>query len=120
MECKHGLVNLRRVSDPRSAFLPAFRVTGISDNWYKSTMGVIEIGLKRAWSAEQTCGRTWEDLGALATSRGVRVKSLGAPGNASEKCESTLNHDRAFWENQHLRWQCCWCVKNPLLLLSVE
>ena len=32
-ECKLRSVNFRRVSDPRRAFRPAFRVTGISDNW---------------------------------------------------------------------------------------
>jgi hypothetical protein len=68
VQCKHGWVNCREVSDPRRAFLPAFRVAGISDNWYSSTMGVIGIGLERAWRAEETCGSTREAQGAPVTS----------------------------------------------------
>ena len=41
MECKLGSVNLRRVSDPRRAFRPAFGVTGISDDWYGSTIEAV-------------------------------------------------------------------------------
>ena len=41
MECKLGSVNFRRVSDPKRAFRPAFVVTGISDDWYGSTMGAV-------------------------------------------------------------------------------
>jgi len=36
VECKLRSVNFRRVSDPTRAFRPAFRVTGISDDWYSS------------------------------------------------------------------------------------
>jgi len=41
VECKLRSVNFRRVSDPRRAFWPAFGVTGISDDWYESTMGAV-------------------------------------------------------------------------------
>jgi len=41
VECKLRSVNFRRVSDPRSTFRPAFGVTGISDDWYGSTMGAV-------------------------------------------------------------------------------
>ena len=41
MECKLRSVNFRRVSDPRRAFWLAFRVTGISDDWYGSTIGAV-------------------------------------------------------------------------------
>jgi hypothetical protein len=34
-------VNLRKVLDPRRAFWPAFRVTGISGDWYGSTLGAV-------------------------------------------------------------------------------
>jgi hypothetical protein len=44
-ECKLRNVNFRRESDPRRVFHPAFRVTGISDNGYRSTMGVVVICL---------------------------------------------------------------------------
>jgi hypothetical protein len=36
VECKLRSVNFRRVSDPRRVFRPAFRVTGISDDSYRS------------------------------------------------------------------------------------
>jgi len=59
LECKHRCVNFRRVSDPRRAFRPAFRGTGISDDWYRSTMGVIVISLGTPQSAGEYFGRTW-------------------------------------------------------------
>ena len=67
MECKLRCVNFRRVSDPRRAFQPAFRVTAISDNWYRSIMGMIVIGLgtpqsagDKPGSADHKPGSTWE------------------------------------------------------------
>ena len=45
MECKVGSVNVRRESDANGAFQPAFGVTGIFDDWYGSTMGVVVISL---------------------------------------------------------------------------
>jgi hypothetical protein len=53
MESKLTIINLRRVSDPRRAFRPAFRVTWISDIIHMSTMAVILI--------------TWEQIRALPT-----------------------------------------------------
>jgi len=41
VECKLRSVNLRRVSDHRRAFRPALRVSGISDDWYGSTIRVV-------------------------------------------------------------------------------
>jgi len=41
VECKLRSINFRRVSDPRRVFRPAFGVTGISDDWYGSTMGAV-------------------------------------------------------------------------------
>ena len=78
MECKLRCINFRRVSDPRRAFRPAIRVTGISDDCYRSTMGVIVIGLGTPRSARENFGCTWEHLGAPTT-------SLGAPGCAGDK-----------------------------------
>jgi len=79
VECNLRCVNFRRVSDPRRAFQPAFRVTGISDDCYRSTMGVIVIGLGTSRSARENFGCTWEHLGAPATSLGVPATSLGVP-----------------------------------------
>ena len=78
MECKLRCVNFRRVSDPRRAFRPAFRVTGISGDCYRSTIGVIVIGLGTPRSAGEDFGCTWEHLGAPAI-------SLEAPGCAGVK-----------------------------------
>ena len=136
MECKPGCVNVRRVSDPRRAFQPAFRVTGMSDNCYRSTMGVIVIGLGIPWSTGENFGCTWEHLGKPAISLGALMTSLGAPGStgvksgctnnksgcaseksgctghksrrASDKSASVSNHSRAVWEKQHLLWECGW------------
>jgi len=41
VECKLRSVNFRREPDPRRAFRPAIGVTGISDDWYGSTMGAV-------------------------------------------------------------------------------
>ena len=60
MECNLRCVNFRRVSDPRRAFLPAFRVTGITADCYSCTMGVIVIGLGTSQSASENFGCTWE------------------------------------------------------------
>jgi len=79
MECKLRCVNFRRASDPRRAFLPALRVTRISDDWYMSTMGVIVIGLGTPWSAGENIGCTWEHLRAPVTSLRALQICLGAP-----------------------------------------
>jgi len=79
VECKLRCVNFRRVSDTRRAFRPAFGVTKISDDWYRSTMGVIATSLGTPWSAGENFGCTWEHLGALATSQGAPATSLGSP-----------------------------------------
>ena len=82
MECKLRCVNIRRVSDPRSTFQPAFRVTAISDDWYRSTLGVIETGLRTSQSARESFRCTMEHLGAPATRPGVPATSLGAPATS--------------------------------------
>jgi len=117
VECKLRCVNFRRVSDPKRAFLPCFRVTGISYDWCRSMMGVIVIGLGTRQSAGENCGCTWEHLGVPATTQGAQMTSLGAPastsekpGSASNKSGSTSNHCRAVWEKQHLLWERCWCT----------
>jgi hypothetical protein len=67
VEYKLRCVNFRRVSDLRRSFLSAFRVTEISDDCYRSTMGVIVIGLGTPRSAGESFGFPWEHLGAPAT-----------------------------------------------------
>jgi len=79
VECNLRCVNFRRVLDPRTAFLPAFRVTGVSDACYISTMEVIVIGLGTSQGARENFGCTWEHLEAPATSLGAPATSLGAP-----------------------------------------
>jgi len=60
VECKYRCVNFRRVSDRRRAFRPAFGVTGICNDWYRSTIGVIMISLSTPGSADDMTGSTWE------------------------------------------------------------
>ena len=82
VECKLRGVNFRRVSNPTSAFLPAFKVTGIPDNCYRSTMGVIVIGLWTLQSNGENLECTWERLGAPVINLGVPATSLGAPATS--------------------------------------
>jgi hypothetical protein len=79
VECKLRGVNFRRVSDPRTAFWPAFRVTGISGDRYRSTIGAIVRGLGTSQRAGKNISCTWEHQGALATSLGAPATILGAP-----------------------------------------
>jgi hypothetical protein len=60
VECKLKCVNFRRVSDSRSTLLPAFRVTGISDDYYRGAIGVIVIGLEIPQSTRENLGFTWK------------------------------------------------------------
>jgi len=83
VECKLRCVNFRRVSDPARTFWPAFRTTGISDNWCRSTTGVIGIGLGTSRSGGENFGCTWEYLGALETNLGALTTSLGTPMSAA-------------------------------------
>ena len=53
MECKLRSVNFRRVSDPRRAIRPAFGVTGISDDWYGSSMGAVVKSLGASGTVAQ-------------------------------------------------------------------
>ena len=56
MECELRCVDFRRVSDRRRAFRLAFGVTGISNDSYKTTMGVIVISLRTPESAGDKSG----------------------------------------------------------------
>jgi len=60
VESKLRCVNFRRVSDLTRALQPAFRVTDISDDWYRSTMGVIVMSVGPPRSAGENFGCTWE------------------------------------------------------------
>ena len=85
MECKLRRVNFTRVSDRGRTLRPAFRATGISNDWYSSAMGVIVISLGTPQSARENFGCTWEHLGALVTSMGAPATSLDAPRIAVEQ-----------------------------------
>ena len=99
MECKLQWVNFRKVSDPRRAFQPDFKVTGVSDNWYISTLGVIVIGLGTPRSAAENIECTLKYLVAPATGRGALATSLGASGTAINKPGSTSDYYRPVWES---------------------
>jgi len=76
VECKLRCVHFRGVSDPRRAFWPAPGVTGISDDWDRSTMGVIVISLGTPQCAGENFGWTWDHLGVPATSLRAPATSL--------------------------------------------
>jgi hypothetical protein len=59
---------------------PALKVTGISDDYYRWTMGVIVIGLGTPRSAGEKFGCIWKLLGAPVRSLEVPMTDLGAPG----------------------------------------
>jgi hypothetical protein len=75
VECKLRCVNFRRVSDPRRAFLPAFRVTGSTSD--------------KSGSADDKPGSTWEHLGVPGTNLGAPAISLGAPRITVEQSGKT-------------------------------
>ena len=120
VECKLKCVNSKRVSNPRRAFRPAFGATGISDDWYRSTMGVIVISLRTPQCARETFGSTWQHLGSPTTRLGVPMISVGVPTSSLEAPGSTSNYYRAVWENEHLHWERCWFAWKWLLLLIVQ
>jgi len=84
-ECKLRCINCRRVSDPRRGFRPAFRVTGISDDCNRNTMGVSVIGLGTPLSTRENVGCTWEHLRVPAIRLGAPITTLEAPGSAGIK-----------------------------------
>jgi len=89
VECKLRYVNFRRVSDPRRAFWPAFRVTGISDDRYRSTMGVIVICLGTPGSIWKRRRQVWKHQQQAWEHLGVPVTSLGAPPITVEQSRIT-------------------------------
>ena len=138
MECKLRCVNFRRVSDPRRAFPPAFRVTGTAGDWYRSTMGVIMRGVGTPRSTGENFWCTWEHLGAPTTSLGAPGSAGDKPGStgnkpgstgnksrstgnksrsAGDKSGSTSNHSRAVWE-KHLLGNTAGAPRNHSYYLS--
>jgi len=107
VECKLRCVNFRRVSDHRRAFWLAFRVTGIPDDWYRSTMGVIVITLETPWSAGENFGCTWEHVGAPGSAGDQPRSADDKSGGAGDKSGSTSTQCTAVLETQHL-WERCW------------
>ena len=72
MECKFRCINFRRVSEPRRALLPAFRVTGGADDKPGSTWE----RQRQSWECRR---QVWEHLRAPTTQLGAPVTSLVAP-----------------------------------------
>jgi len=126
VQCEIRCVNFMWVLDPTRALWQAFKLPGISDDHYQSTMGVIVVCLETHQIARENIGCTEEYLGALTTSLGVPTQSLlvpitslwvpttglGAPGN-------TWNHSTAICEKRHLLWELCWCTLKSKLLLII-
>jgi len=84
---------------------------GISDGWYRSSMGVIVISLRKPRCAEDNFGCTWQHQEALATSVGALTTSLESSGNAdnyfgnaNNMTASTNSKPGSTWD----RWQQAW------------
>ena len=69
MECKLRCVNFRRVSDPRRAFLPAYRVTGSTGD--------------KPGSADDKSGSTSNHSRVVWEKQHLLGNAAGAPGNHS-------------------------------------
>jgi len=90
MKCKLRCVNFRGVSDPTRAFQPAFGGTGICDDSYRSTMGVIVMSLRTPRSARENIACTWQHQGAATTSLTVPTTSLRVPTTSLRAATTTL------------------------------
>jgi hypothetical protein len=77
-ECKVKSVNFRRESDLRRPFRPAFRVTGICDDWYSSTMGVVVKCLEGPGTVSQSMGKSHTNTERCLGSWGYSFKELQA------------------------------------------
>jgi len=101
MKCKLRCDNFKKILDCTRAFGPAFGVTGISDEWYRSTMGVIVIRLRTPQSARENVWCTWDYLGVPVTRLGAPTTSLGAPTTTLEvqttRLGSTWEHLKSLW-----------------------
>jgi hypothetical protein len=109
VECKLTYVNFRRVLDHRREFQLSFEVTGISDDWYRSIMGVCAMRCRTPQRPRENIRCTWEHLGMQATSvwapttiqRGP-VKCLRAPWITAEHSgwtPSPLSHCKCAWNS---------------------
>jgi len=95
VECKRRCVNVRIVSDPRRAFRPALRVTGISDDWYRSTKEVIVISLRTPRSAGENFGSTWE-----------RQRQVRKPWRQGwKRRQQVWECQRQVWEGRRQAWK---------------
>jgi hypothetical protein len=79
VECELRCVNFRRVSDPRRAFQLAIGGCDISDDWYRSMMGVIVMSFRPSQCAGENFGCAWKHLGVPVTSQRGPTTSLGGP-----------------------------------------
>jgi len=92
VECKLRCVNFRRVTDPGRAFRPAIGVTGISDDWYRCTLGVIIISLRTPWSTGENLGCTWGRRWQVWEHR-------HKPGSTWECQREAREHRQQAWEH---------------------
>jgi len=101
----------------RRAFWPAFQETGIPDDWYRSTIGVIVISLRTPQSARVNIGCTCHhlevsttSLGVPATTLGALTSNLGVPTTSLWAAWSASN--KGLWEKLHFLWERCGWVLN--------
>jgi len=97
-ECKLRRVNFRRESDPRRAIRPAFGVTGISDDWYRSTMGAVLISLGAAGTVAQPMRESQTDS----------ERCLGSYGYWFEGLQALSENLRMYTSNKNTLH--IWCI----------
>ena len=99
MECKLRCINFRRVSDPRRAFLPAFRVTGSAND----KPGSAWERQRQTWERRR---HVWEHLESQWSSLGKTTSSLGTLLVRLEiiatTYRSTISKTHVFSLNSHL------------------
>jgi len=91
VECKLRRVNFRRESDPRREFRPAFRLTGISDEQYRSTMGVAVINLGAPAIVAQT----------MRESQTISERCLGSYGYSFGGLQGLSDISRVYTSNKN-------------------
>jgi len=122
-ECKLRSINFRREWDPRRAFRPAFGVTGISDDWYTSTMGAVVIRLGAPWTVALPMRESWTKFNRCLGSQGYSLEGRQALSEILQMYTShtnslhvwcidhcSLSTSKSYCSTQHLIQHSCVCI----------
>jgi len=113
VECKLRSVNFRRVSDPRRVFRLAFRVTGISDNRYRSNWNLW-------WLIQEYDVSDCDKFGSTLERRRELLVHLGVSPNQRGNHKQTLRDAWVLMDihsedcRRYLRlFGCTWTIDFP-------